>query len=265
MRDPYRLAVLLFCAACGGKSSNPGPLVLDAYGGPSGHVAADVRLTEPGVGQQRTCTASVNAGACQFTSCKLGGIGSPGVGFGDFGPITVSVGSTDVPLTYGGFGYGTVYFPDGVTLGTGGKMRFRGGGGGGVPEFDVSATIPGLGTLTSPVPAADGGVAIDTSQDLAVAWSPISIGQILFEIYGGVPSPGAVANSIDCTYDGASGGGVVPQALLSSMKDMSGVDPVYADLGSKLEATTIVDGLTIITQSSQSSGGANQTLNVMFQ
>lgn len=274
--NPRALALLscaLLCEACGGHSStedastgDAGMLILQAFGGPSGEVAAQVPLLEPGVGQQATCTGPLDAGACQLTSCQLGGIGTPGSGYGNFGPMSASVGTTTVPLTYDGFGYPTVYFPPTITLGEGGTMRFHGGNRAGVPTFDVSATIPGLAVITSPVPTTDGGAAIiDTSQDLSVTWLPISIGQIQFQLNGGSSSVGGVAISVACTFEGASGAGVVPQTLLSSLKEMSGASPTYAGLSSELDATTVVDGLTIVTQSFQNSPTTGRDFNVTLQ
>jgi hypothetical protein len=243
-----------------------GTLILQAFGGASGEVAAQVPLLEPGVGQQRTCTGPLDGGACQLTSCQLGGIGSPGPGYGNFGPISASVGTTTVPLTYDGTGYGAVYFPSSITLGTGGTMTFHGGDAAGVPTFDVSATIPGLAVITSPVPKTDGGAAIiDTSQDLSVTWLPISIGQIQFGLNGGSSSVAGVAISVACTFEGASGSGTVPHTLLSSLKEMSGTTPTYAGLSSELEATTVVDGLTIVTQSYQNSPTTGRDFNVTLQ
>jgi hypothetical protein len=252
----------------GGTSVNAGTLTLQAIGGTSGEVAAQVPLVEPGVGQQKTCAAPVVAGACQLTSCQLGGVGDPSEGYGNFGPITASIGTTTVPITYNGFGYGTVYFPSSITLGEGGIMTFRGGNGASVPTFDVSATIPGLAVITAPAPATDGGAAtIDTSEDLSVTWVPISIGQIQFELTGGAsPSQiGGTAISIACAYDGSSGSGAVAQSLLSSLKQMSGTTAVYANLSSELEATTVVDGLTIVTQSYQSSPTTGHSFGVTLQ
>jgi hypothetical protein len=180
--------------------------------------------------------------------------------------MSASVGTTTVALTYDGTGYGTVYFPSSITLGTGGTMTFRGGNGAGVPTFDVSATIPGLAVITSPVPTTDGGAAIiDTSQDLSVTWLPISIGQIHFGLNGGTYSPGGVAISVACTFEGASASGTVPHTLLASMKEMSDAGPTYGGLSSELEATTVVDGLTIVTQSFQDSPTTDRDFNVTFQ
>ena len=227
-------------------------LVLLAYGGTAGNVAAEIPLLEPGVGPQKTCAAPVAAGACELTSCQNGGIGSPEPGYGNFGPITASVGATSVALTYNGIGYPTEYFPSSVTLGAGGTMTFHGSA---LYPFDVSVTIPGLGVITSPAPATDGGAAIiDTSQDLTVTWLPISIGQIKFGLEGGTSMPGGTSVSIACTFDGASGSGVVSGALLSSLKQISGANATYGELLSELEATTVVGGLTIVTQSYQSGG-----------
>jgi hypothetical protein len=145
-------------------------------------------------------------------------------------------------------------------------MTFHGGNGASVPIFDVSAIIPGLAVITSPVPTTDGGAAIiDTSQDLSVTWLPISIGQIQFSLTGGSGSIGGVALSVACTFEGASGSGVVPQTILSSLKEMSGTNPTYAGLSSELEVTTVVDGLTIETQSYQNSPATAHDFNVTLQ
>jgi hypothetical protein len=248
------------------STRDAGFVLLQAFGGASGEVAAQVPTLEPGVGQEETCASPVDAGACQLISCQLGGIGDPGGGYGNFGPMTASVGTATVDITYSGFGYPTVYFPSSVTLGTGGTMTFRGGDGGDVPTFDIPATIPGLGVITSPVPTTDGGaVIIDTSQDLSVTWLPISIGRINFGLYGGSESINGTAVTITCTFDGASGSGVVSQALLPSFKELSGPSGAYGSLGSELEVTTVVDGLTIETQSFQSSPATEHGFNVTFE
>jgi hypothetical protein len=242
-----------------------GPIELLAVGGPSGSVIAEVVFNEPGAGQQATCAAPVNAGACQLTSCQLGGVGDPVMGYGNFGPVSATVGTTTVPLTYDRFGYPTVAFPASITLGTGGIMTFHGGDGASVPTFDVSATIPGLPVITSPVATDGGAVIIDTSQDLSVTWVPISIGQIDFEIYGGVPSGGNVELTVLCTFEGASGSGMVPQTLLSALKAMSATIPLSAALLSELDATTVVGGLTIVTESHQASTTTGHAFAVTLQ
>jgi hypothetical protein len=265
-------AVLVLCG-CGSKSADgsasntpPNGLLLQAFGGDSGEVAAQVPLLDPNVGPQMTCSAPVNAGDCRLNSCRLGGIGSPGSGGGNFGPISATVGATTVPITYDGTGYPTVYFPSSVTLGEGGTMTFRGGNQSGVPAFDVSVVIPGLAVLTSPVATPDGGVTtISTSGDLPVTWSPISIGQIQFQIEGGDNDIGGMAISIACTFDGASGSGLVPATLISSMKEMVGTTSTYAYLTSQLDATTVVDGLTIETQGYQNSSTAEHAFAVTLQ
>jgi len=180
--------------------------------------------------------------------------------------MTASVGTTTVALTYNVNGYPTVYFPSPITLGTGGIMTFRGGNGAEVPRFDVSAIIPGLAVITSPVPATDGGAAvIDTSRNLSVTWLPISIGQVHFRLYGGTDEPGGVAISLACTFGGTTGSGLVYQTLLSSMKEMAGSTAPYAALTSELDATTVVGGLTIVTQSFQTSPATAHAFNVTLQ
>jgi hypothetical protein len=256
----------------GGGSNNgvdAGTITLIATGGPSGSVTADVALDEPGVGPQETCAAPLVAGACQLISCQYGGVGSPSAGYGNFGPIAVTVGTTTVPLLYDRTGYPTVAFPAPTALGTGGTMRFRGGDGAGVPTFDVSATIPDLGVMTSPGPASEGVPALlDATQDLPVTWMPISIGQIKFRIDGQVINTDSnVLNSIQCTFEGASGSAVVPQTLLAAMKAMSGTvaGPTRAGLVSELDTTTEVGGLTIVTQSFQTIADPASAFLVAFR
>ena len=252
---PIVTTTLLACNATpDGAAKDTGTFTLQAFGGASGEVAAQVVVLEPGVGEERTCGSAVHVGACQLTTCQIGGIGDPDPGFGDFGLMSASVGTTTEALTYGGFGYPSVYFPSSLTLGEGATMEFRGGNGAAVPSFDVSATIPGLGVITAPVPPTGGSAAIiDTSSDLLVTWLPISIGQIEFELDGGSNLPGGVAISIACTFEGGAGSGVVSQALLSTLKDMSGTTVTYESLSSEHEVSTVIDGVTIVTQSYQSS------------
>jgi hypothetical protein len=274
MRIAVAFAALALVACSSAHSAvsaaDAGTLVLVANGGASGQVSADVALTEPGVGQSESCGAPAKAGSCQLTTCTLGGIGSPGGGYGDFGPITASVGTTTETLTYNDDGYGTVDFPSSVTLGTGGTMIFQGGGSGSVPSFDVSVTIPGLGVLTSPVPTTDGGTAtIDTSQDLTVRWEPISVGEINFVLSAEKEASlgaGGTATTIACTFGGAAGSGTISQTLLSSMKEMgANMGSPYASLSSELQATTVMGGLTIMTDSYQNSQTAGHSVKVTLQ
>jgi hypothetical protein len=245
--------------------ADAGAITLIASGGPSGSVTADVAFDEPGVGPQLTCAAPLNAGGCQLTSCQVGGIGDPGMGYGDFGTMSATVGTTTVLLTYNGFGYPTVGFPASIALGTGGVMTFHGGNGASLPTFDVSATIPDLAVITSPVASNGGAVIIDTTQDLSVTWMPIAIGQIHFQIENGAPSGGNVELAVRCTFEGASGSGVVSQTLLSALKAMSATIPLTAVLTSELDATTVVDGLTIVTKSYQSSPTTGHGFDVTLQ
>jgi hypothetical protein len=247
-------------------TGDAGILLLQAFGGPSGEVAAQVPIVEPGVGQELTCGSPQDAGACQLTTCQVGGIGSPGFGWGDFGPIVASVGSTTEPLTYCEIGYPTVDFPPSVTLGTGGTMMFHGGGSNGVPPFDVCIMIPGLAVITSPVPTTDGGtVVVDTSQDLAITWEPIPIGQFQFQLTQ-LTEPGQhQQTSVACAFDGASGAGVIPQVLLSPLTAMSSTASTYASWSSEFQATAVVDGLTIMTQGFQNSPGVLRSFSVTLQ
>jgi hypothetical protein len=237
-----------------GSDATPGDaaaakLTLLAYGGPPGHVAAEVTFPEPGVGQVQTCGNPTVSGACTLTSCVLGGIGSPGGGIGNYGTVTASVGATTETLAYNIDGYPTTYFPSSLSLGEGAIMTFRGGNGGSVPTFDLPVTIPGVATLTAPTPAAS---TIDTSQELTVTWKPISIGQINFQLSGSTSSGGVgqTQTTIQCLFPGDSGSGVVSQALLASLKQAND-SAVYAGVGSQLTVTKVIDGFTITTQSSQ--------------
>jgi len=287
----FGLSALLFLSAsgCGGKASkyvmgmadgtagaddgnagaaganNAGPLYLEAWGGPAGKVAADVPLVDGRVGPQEACDAPLVDGDCQLTTCVSGGIASPAPGGGNFGPITASIDTVTIDLSYDRFGYPTVYFPPAIALGTGGIMTFRGGGTLGVPPFDVAVTIPGAADLTSPLPAAEGEpAAIDTSKDLSVAWLPISVGQILFNITANDDEGDRKAMHLTCKFDGAAGTGVISSALLAPMKEVSATVRSYASAGSSLEATTTIKGFSIIAHSSQSST-SQQSFEVTLQ
>jgi hypothetical protein len=240
------------------------PLVLRAWGGGPGEVAAEVGLAEPGVGPEQTCTAPLNAGACQLTTCQNGGIGSPTSGYGNLGPIFASVGTTTLLFVYDFKAYTGVGFPSPIALGMGDSMAFHGGNGDDVPKFDVSAIIPGLAVMTSPVVTTDGGAAIiDTSRDLSVTWSPIAIGEVHFQLEGG-DSLGGLSISVTCQFAGDSGSGVVSREFLASLQEMSGGHPTYAAFDSELDAVQVVDGLTIETWSYPTSS-AYTSFNVTFQ
>lgn len=245
----------------------PSTLVLDAWGGPPGKVFAQVVNTDPGVDQASACAAPLNDGACRLTACTVGGIGLPARGYGDFGSISASVGAATETLTYNEFGYVPDYFPEQVTLGTGGIMTFHGGNAMGVPEFSVSATIPALAVLSSPSPTADGAaVLIDTSKDLSVSWSPISIGQIRFHLNSVKDQVGGTALALECTFEGAAGAGVVSHTLLSSLKkELSPTASIDAGLDSKLETTTVVDGLTITTLGHQQAATPSHDFSVTLE
>jgi hypothetical protein len=253
--------LVLACAPT--KTDGTSPLVLQAYGGPSGQVSVDVF---EGGGQK--CGSPVTAGACQFTSCQVAeGVGSPGFGGGNFGPMSASVGWSTVAVTYDGRGYPTVYFPSWVSLGTGGEMTFQGQGGTTDPSFDVTAIIPGVGVLTAPVATPPAVIpSIATTQDLTVTWTPISIGEIQFQLDVS-DADGGVAISIACAFDGSSGSGVVSQSLLSSLKAMVPTPTSsYGILYAELDTTTVIDGLEIITQSFQTgSSGTFGEFDVSFQ
>jgi hypothetical protein len=94
---------------------------------------------------------------------------------------------------------------------------------------------------------------------------PIPIGQVHFRIDGGTYEPGGVAISIECTFGGTNGSGVVYQTLLSSMREMVGSTATYAGLRSELDATTVVGGLTIVTQSFQTSPATAHDFSVTLQ
>jgi len=58
---------------------------------------------------------------------------------------------------------------------------------------------------------------------------------------------------------------VVPQTLVSSLKQMAPSDPTYASISSELDATTVVDGFTIVTQSRQNSLDTERAFEVSLQ
>jgi hypothetical protein len=125
--------------------------------------------------------------------------------------------------------------------------------------------IPDLAVITSPVSTTGAAVMIDTSKDLSVTWLPISIGQVQFELAGGWPVMDALAITITCGFEAGSGAGVVSHTLLSSLKEMSGTGPTWARLSSQVEASTMIDGLTILTQGYQNSPPADPGFNVTLE
>jgi hypothetical protein len=257
-------ALVVACGTTPTATTGTSPLVLQAYGGPAGTVSADVPIDGLGVGPNGSCASPITAGACVLTDCTFGsgGVAGPPSGEGDFGPMSATAGGTSVAITYSGEAYVAVDFPSSVSLGTGGTMTFHGEGGTTVPGFEVSATIPGLAVITSPIPATAGGATlVDTTHDLTVTWMPIAIGNVQFEVGATIlPDAAATQLAVQCAFEGTAGGGVVPQTLLSSLKTMAGANPAHGSLSSELEATTVVDGLTIVTQSFQQEGsnGAGQ-------
>jgi hypothetical protein len=264
------VALLAGVAGCGGSitAAQTKTVYLTANGGPSGSVTAQVQVYDPNALPQVTCGPPLNAGACQLLTCLLGpGLDrDPDPGYGDLGTISAAVDTTTEPLTYGGAGYPTVTFPAPIALGTGGIMTFSGGDGVSAPTFDVSATIPDVGVITEPVNAEGGSSAIvDTSQDLSVSWMPISVGEIRFAI-NGVPASGPGGLALTCGFAGASGAGVVPKGLLSSMKGMAGNGgTLYGSLTAELETTSELPGLTVVTESYQISPTVDSNFEVTFQ
>jgi hypothetical protein len=93
----------------GGSSSDAGTLLLEAFGGASGEVAAQVPLLEPDVGPLRTCATPVHAGGCQlnpFTGGIMTFRGGNGTSVPTFDiPATIpglAVITSPVPTTDGG-------------------------------------------------------------------------------------------------------------------------------------------------------------------
>ena len=87
----------------GEHDADAGTLVLEAYGGAPGDVAAEAYSIDPGVvAQVETCGDPVVAGACRLTYCKLGGIDSPGPITSNFGTISVSAGAKTQSMTLAG-------------------------------------------------------------------------------------------------------------------------------------------------------------------
>jgi hypothetical protein len=84
---------------------------------------------------------------------------------------------------------------------------------------------------------------------------PISIGKIEYVLSTGVVSSNRLDATISCELDGSTGTGIVPQALLASMKSTAAGEVVYANMQSKVQTTTVVGDLTIETQSFQSTRG----------
>jgi hypothetical protein len=141
--------------------------------------------------------------------------------------------------------------------------------GDGAEPAGATSVTPGFDTSSEDGVAKDAAAGDVGTLWLQVTWVPFSIGPARFDLVGVTSQtspfgPEAPEIVLDCTFEGASGSGVVPHVLLSSPKMMSGTSSAQANLESALDATTVVGGLTIVTASFPNHAGAT-LINVNLQ
>jgi hypothetical protein len=217
-----------------------------------GYVAAIGEGAEGAYAVARFYPESVNAacaylsavGSCAVVDCYTNTDAPPS---SNAGLVDVDVGGTSdsAMLTYVGASptgtYLTATFPSSSDVQEGGALEFVGHGGGDVMPFDVSLTAPSTGVLTSLVLA--GTTRVHVSNDLALAWEPIAIGDAVFTL--SAPSASNMTPTLICIFDGASGGGVVPSAELAAMKDVSAGGAVQATFLAMARASMLVGDWTV--------------------
>jgi hypothetical protein len=153
-------------------------------------------------------------GTCSVVACPPGGSGAPSENVGVIDAIASDDGGTTQISYFGqsptGF-YENSVFPSEVSENA--TIVFVGHGLNDVPRFSVSATIPGVGVLTSP--SLDTSPTIDTSQDLPITWSAVPVGDAVFTI--AADGQAADTTMLVCFFDGTTGTGVVPRASLAQI------------------------------------------------
>jgi hypothetical protein len=114
--------------------------------------------------------------------------------------------------------------------------------GGMVPAFGPEAvTAPTMITLTAPLDADGGAVAISTSSDLTVSWAGGQSGATVFVTMGaplGFPT-------LSCMWDATLGQGTVPHALLSQLGDQGSSSMTY---GQQATRTFVAGAYTLSEQ-----------------
>jgi hypothetical protein len=223
--------LVVFVVACGARTPlDPGggasgqPTASSADSGPPNGVAHfGYVLVGPGAWAMfypqpvdPACAYAGAIGTCSVVTCFSDFASTPS---DDAGSISVDVSSTGLGTVVPYYGMSpTGYypyrgFPISADVGIGTTLNVIGSGGADVPMFDASVTIPDASMVTSPVANYDG-MAIDTSQDLPVAWQPAPVGDEIFVIWA--PLPEYAEARLMCFFDGKTGTGVVPRAALAA-------------------------------------------------
>ena len=164
-----------------------------------------------------SCTSTTD-GACKTTDCVLGAGYDASVSFDSSdsaGTLTFRGGAlpdaASLPYATDHYGYqaiGVLAAPwkenDAITIAASGDT---------VPAFQTVLNAPALtATLTSPVLGASTPAAVDRSTDLALQWSGVTGGQMVWLLQ--VSSSTRLVDTI-CSFDGAKGTASVPATVLA--------------------------------------------------
>jgi hypothetical protein len=173
----------------------------------------------------QTCSIQTS-GVCKLITCPSAWKGLPRT---NAGTITASYGSTHTTLlAEGGTANAAGYQPP-APLDPSAPLLFQSGSmvtvsapGADVPAFSASTTGPSAISVTSP---SSTGLAVNRSQDLTVAWTGSTAGNVIFQIVG---SPPANTPSLECSFSGSTTSGTVPSAALGLLQPGSYIANVFA-------------------------------------
>jgi hypothetical protein len=168
-------------------------------------------------------------GDCTLTLC--GGSSSGGAVLGptpQAGTLTVSTPTASASLVPAGSAYApvtgqTVFWAPGETV-------TAVASGGDIPAFTLTAPAPTRLEVSAPTFPATGALPVDTTHDLAFAWSGSSAGKVVAGL-----ANNAGTSTLSCQFDPGAGSGVLPQALLSQIPKGMGVMSVSVTSQSKTQ------------------------------
>jgi hypothetical protein len=201
-------------------------------------------------------------GTCSIVTCFSG---SDAPASDDAGLITAVSNGDTAFLLYSGVSptgtYQTATFADGTRITQGSMIEFLGGGAADVPTFDVSVSIPGFGTLTSPVLQVS--ATIETSLDLPLEWEPIPFADAVFAL--SPPTSTDTTPTLVCFFDGASGAGVVPHAMLAAIKQASPNDEAEMSFLAMARSSTTAGDWTVNAIAITGIGSTQQTGTITLE
>ncbi len=194
----------------------------------------------------------VMVGPCEVRSySKKTTPGSSKLAFHHAGPLRVSGGIYNVEILPANKQY-KAWTDSKQAIFLGGESLTINALGGILPAFEAKLVAPSHVTITAPTYARGNKMPIDRTQDLAVAWTGSSSGEVVFQI-GGPQIPDLPSTNLVCSFPADSGKGVVPKDALAAIEGtgtgvisarvLSGAKPVAGDWG-EVQVRATCDGLT---------------------